>query len=117
MNLRRYNYVALKVCARDPTVRSELAAYNHLDTITTINVGAFLFRDLLDPFRATGSEGQHECLVHEPLGLSMETIKELSPGRKLSEVVLNFFLSHVLHALDFLHTDAEMIHTGIKHFS
>lgn len=111
-------YVALKICEREsPTVRSELAAYNHLDTITTSNVGALLFRHRLDSFKTTGLKGQHECLVHEPLGLCIQTIRELSPGHKLCKDIVKVLLTHVLRALDFLHTDAEMIHTGINHFS
>ena len=96
------------------TVRRELAAYNRLDTITTSNTGSFLVRKLLDSFKAKGIEGEHQCLVHEPLGMSMELLRRLNPERKLPEKVLKVFLVHLLQALDFLHTDAEMIHTGNK---
>ena len=110
---RGHKYVTLKVCEQDsPTIRRELAAYNHLDTITTSNPGALLVRQLLDSFKATGPAGEHQCLVHEPLGMSMETLKQLSPGQKLPENLLKVFLMHLLRALDFLHTDAAMIHAG-----
>ena len=113
--IRGHKYVTLKVCERDcPTVRRELAAYSHLDTITTSNPGGLLVRELLDSFRATGPTGEYHCLVHEPLGMSMETLRQLGPGRKLPENVLKLFLIHLLRALDFLHTDAEMIHAGIS---
>ena len=116
--IRGHKYVTLKVCEQDcPTVRRELAAYSHLNTITTSNLGGSLVRELLDSFRVTGPTGEYQCLVHEPLGMSMETLRQLSPGRKLPENVLKFFLIHLLRALDFLHTDAEMIHAGIKHFT
>lgn len=115
---RGHKYVTLKVCEQDcPAVRRELAAYSHLNTITTSNVGGTLVRELLDSFRATGPAGEYQCLVHEPLGMSMETLRQLSPGRKLPENLLKLFLIHLLRALDFLHTDAEMIHAGIKHLS
>ena len=116
--IRGHKYVTLKVCDQDcPPVRRELAAYSHLDTITTSNLGALLIRELLDTFRATGPAGEYHCLVHEPLGMSMETLRQLSPGRKLPENVLKLFVIHLLRALDFLHTDAGMIHAGIKHFT
>lgn len=36
---RRHKYVALKVCEQDSaTIRRELAAYRHLDTVTTSNI-------------------------------------------------------------------------------
>lgn len=118
LNTRGYKYVTLKVCEQDsPAIRRELAAYSHLDTITTTNPGALLVRDLLDFFKATGPAGEHQCLVHEPLGMSMETLRQLSPGRKIPENLLKVFLIHLLQALDFLHTDAKMIHAGIKHFA
>ena len=108
----------MKVCEQDcSTVRRELAAYSHLDTVTTSNPGGLLVRELLDSFKAKGPAGEYQCLVHEPLGMSMETLRQLSPGRKLPENVLKLFLNHLLRALDFLHTDAEMIHAGIKHSS
>ncbi len=112
---RKHKYVTLKMCEPDsPTTRRELAAYSHLDAIATSNPGALLVRQLLDSFTVTGSAGEHQCLVHEPLGMSMETLRQLSPGQKLPKDLLKVFLIHVSQTLDFLHTDAEMIHTGIK---
>lgn len=54
-NTRGLKYVTLKVCDQDsPTVRCELAAYSHLDTITTSNPGALLVRGLLDSLKLRG---------------------------------------------------------------
>ena len=118
LNTSGHKYITLKVCEQDsPTTGRELAAYNHLDTITTSNPGALLVRELLDSFKATGRAGEHQCLVHEPLGMSMETLRQLSPGRKIPENLLKAFLLHLLQALDFLHTDAKMIPAGIKQFA
>lgn len=118
LNTSGHKYVALKVCEQDsPAIRRELAAYSHLNTITTRKPGVLLVRELLDSFKATGPAGEYQCLVHEPLGMSMETLRQLSPGRKIPENLLRAFLNHLLQALDFLHTDAEMIHAGVKHFA
>lgn len=68
----------------------------------------------LDSFIATGPAGEHQYLIHEPLGMSMETLRQLIPGRKLPEIFLKLFLTHLLQALDFLHKDAQMI-AGMKH--
>ena len=107
--------MTLKICERgSATVRRELGAYNRLSTITTSNPGALLVRELLDSFKTIGVEGEHQCLIHEPLGMSMETLRQLCPGRKLPENLLKAFSKHLLQALDFLHTDAEMIHAGIR---
>ncbi|KAI4144712.1 MAG: hypothetical protein L6R39_004062 [Caloplaca ligustica] len=114
-DLKRHKYVTLKVCEQDsPPVRRELAAYRHLDTITTSKPGALLVRELVDSFKATGPDGEYQCLVHEPLGMSMETLRELLPGQKIPETLLKAFLNHLLLALDFLHTDANMIHADLQ---
>ena len=115
---RKHKYVALKVCEQDSeTIRRELAAYRHLDTLTTSNIGGLLVRELLDSFKATGPAGEYQCLVHEPLGMSMETLRQLSSQGKPRANLLKAFLIHLLQALDFLHTDAEMIHAGNIHFT
>ena len=112
---RGHKYITLKVCEQEsPPVRRELAAYSQLNTITTSNPGALLIRELLDSFKAIGPAGDYQCLVHEPLGMSMETLRELSPGQKLSENLLRVFLVHLLQTLDFLHTDVKMIHAGTQ---
>ena len=110
---RGHEYIILKVCEQDSlTNNRELAAYSHLDTITTSNPGALLVRKLLDSFKATGPGGEHQCLVHEPLGICMETLRQLFPGLKIPESLLKVCLRHLLQALDFLHSDANIIHTG-----
>ena len=101
------------MCEHDsPITRRELTAYNHLAMVTMKKPGALLVRELLDSFKAMGPAGEHQCLVHEPLGMSMETLRQLSPGRTLPEQLLKAFLIHMLQALDFLHTDAKMVHAG-----
>ena len=110
---REHRYVTLKVCELDsPPIRRELDAYRHLDTVTTSKSGALLIRELLDAFKVTGREGEHQCLVHEPLGMSMETLRLTCPGEKLPVNILKPFLIQLLLALDFLHTDAGIVHAG-----
>lgn len=114
-DLTRHKYVAMKVCEQDsPAIRRELAAYRYLDTIKTSSPGALLVRELVDSFKATGPAGEHQCFIHEPLGVSIETLRQLSPGRKLPQDLLKAFLVHLLYALDFIHTDANMIHTDLQ---
>lgn len=45
--------------------------------------------------------------------MSMETLRQLSPGQRLPENLLKAFLRHLLQALDFLHSDAKIVHAGI----
>lgn len=106
-------FVILKVCERDSqSARREVAAYKHLNSIATPHPGAQLLRQLLDSFTLIGSNGQHLCLVHEPLGMSLETFRTLLPGKRLSEDVLKSILKYLLLALDCLHSQGKTIHTG-----
>jgi serine/threonine-protein kinase SRPK3 len=110
---RSHEYVAIKISEKDSTSSArELAAYKHLQTITTAKPGALFLRTLHASFKIQGLEGEHLCLVHEPLGISIETFRSVMPLKRLPEGLLKAVLRHLLQALDCLHSDAKMIHTG-----
>lgn len=44
--------------------------------------------------------------------MSVATFGELMPGGHLSEDVLKAVLKHLLLALDYLHSEGKMVHTG-----
>lgn len=103
----------MKICERESSSsRRELAAYEHLNSITSSSPGATLIRKFHDAFKIPGLDGEHLCLVHEPLGMSMETFRQLMPAKQLSEELLKAVLRHLLQALDYLHSEAQMVHTG-----
>jgi serine/threonine-protein kinase SRPK3 len=113
-----HEYVAIKISERDPTSSArELAACKRLQTITTVKPGALFLRKLHDSFKIQGLEGEHLCLVHEPLRISLETFREVMPLKRLPEKLLKAVLIHLLQALDCLHRDAKMIHTGDLHLN
>ena len=108
----------MKISKKDSTSSArELAAYQHLDSIATANPGAQFVRKLHDSFKIQGLEGEHLCLVHEPLGVSLETFRNVMPTKRLHEGLLKAVLRHLLQALDCLHSDAKMIHTGELHIT
>jgi hypothetical protein len=107
------NYIALKVCERDaPQATRELGIYRHFNMITTSHVGGLLVRTMLDDFEVAGSGGSHQSFVHEPLGMSLSGLRALCPSRKMPEPLLESTLTHIFLALDFLHAEARVIHTG-----
>lgn len=66
----------------------------------------------LDAFSMQGPNGEHHCLVYEPM---LESVRELlyrNPSGRFTEDLLRVFLQILLFALDYLHTDAHLIHTG-----
>ena len=91
----------------------ELVIHKHLSNIGTNHAGKQDIRSVLDAFEVSSPDGhRHTCLIHEPLGTSLRELMEVLPGRSLPEELLKIALRHVLIALDFLHTEAHVIHTG-----
>jgi len=67
---------------------------------------------LLDSFDITAATGNHICMVHKPLGLRISDFQALIPGGKLPQNILKLTLKHVLLALEFLHSECHLAHTG-----
>ncbi|KAJ9649451.1 hypothetical protein H2199_000226 [Coniosporium tulheliwenetii] len=119
-DFRGHRYVALKVYTLTPTsppqVNREVHAYQHLSTIRSSHAGQRFVRDVLDSFDLVHADGgHHHCLVHPPLHITIRDLQRL--GRKstgLPEDVLKGLLQHILPALDFFHTEANVIHCDIK---
>ncbi|PIL26709.1 hypothetical protein GSI_11188 [Ganoderma sinense ZZ0214-1] len=130
-DLVQHRYVTIKVCTRNAIpVKRELAALQHLDSLPkTRHIGRTLVRTLLDQFvltsePAASTDSQSpgtdpdptppqlfQCLVHKPLLMSLFTFRN---GNKLPEDFLKLVLQHVLLALDYLHSEAKLIHTDIN---
>ncbi len=110
---REHEYVALKVfVSRHRQAQNEEKVFRHLRAIKTNHPGAKGIRFLRDQFQLPGKYGPHECLVHEPLGLTLKDIREMSEGEKVSVQLLKPIIKYLFMALDFLHTKAQVVHTG-----
>ncbi|KAL8910112.1 MAG: hypothetical protein Q9171_004573 [Xanthocarpia ochracea] len=68
----------------------------------------------LDTFTLQGPNGEHPCLVHEPMLENLIELLNRNPIHRLTEELLRLLLIQLLTALDYLHTDAHLIHTGIN---
>lgn len=90
----------------------EREVYRHIDSITTSHAGSKCVRMLLDSFDITAATGNHICMVHKPLGLRISDFQALIPGGKLPQNILKLTLKHVLLALEFLHSECHLAHTG-----
>ncbi|KAI0406273.1 serine threonine protein kinase, CMGC group [Xylaria palmicola] len=111
-------HVALKLFVNSESMGKqldrELAIYKRISTSATNHRGRGAVRELLDSFDVTGPDGQHRCLVHPPLWESVLTFLHRNPVRRLPAPVLAFVLHRLFLALDFLHTECQIIHTDIK---
>lgn len=91
---------------------NELAVYERINAVETDHAGKNLIRQLWDYFFLEGPHGRHMCLVHQPLGLSVDQFLYFFPGRVMNLDALKPCLRQVLGIVDFLHTEARVIHTG-----
>lgn len=73
--------------------------------------GRNFVRKLLDHFYIQGPHG-HVCLVHEPLGMSADVLVKMSPGQVMSLDDMKPGIRQLLVALDFLHSECHIVHTG-----
>lgn len=74
--------------------------------------GSLLIRQMLDEFKVDSQNGKFHCIVYSPLAISLKAFRNLFPERALPVDLLKMVLKHLLISLDFLHTEAKVIHTG-----
>ncbi|KAF7548878.1 hypothetical protein G7Z17_g6771 [Cylindrodendrum hubeiense] len=111
-------HVALKLFVHSKSMGEqldhELIMYKRISASSAKHPGRGAVRELLDSFDVPGPDGSHRCLVHPPLWESVLTFLHRNPVRRLPVPVLAFVLRRLFLALDFLHTECQIIHTDIK---
>lgn len=90
----------------------EFKIYEHLAKIESAHTGQSLIRELYDSFEVEGYGGKHRCLIFQPMHMTLLEMMRLNP-RPFDLPLLKMTLRRLLLALDFLHTEADTIHTGI----
>ena len=88
--------------------------YKHLSQLGQSHVGSTYIRGLYDTFDIPISSGLHRCLVHPPMHMSIHALRMRARTGKLSEPLLKQTLICVLQALDFLHSEANVVHSGMS---
>jgi non-specific serine/threonine protein kinase len=89
----------------------ELRIYEHLAKIKSSHPGEALIRELFDSFELEGPSGKHQCLVQQPMHMTVLEMMGLNP-EPFNLPLLKMTLTRILTALDFLHTEANIIHAG-----
>jgi len=106
-------YAALKVYINSSRIHRELPIYSHINNMSSHHAGCMNLRKLLDSFEIDGPNGKHLCLVHEALGMNLEDLRDLVPGREFAPDLVRQSLRDILRALHFLREEAHVIHTGL----
>jgi hypothetical protein len=91
----------------------EAKIYSHLSNIRTSHIGRENVRMLHEAFEMKGPDGHHHCVVHTPLGMNLSEFQDTFPDKRLQADLLKGLVIALLQALDFLHTQADVIHTGM----
>lgn len=113
-NNRDKRTVALKLFTNDRQNREEIKIYNHLGTVKSEHPGRHCLRNALACFSFQGPGGEYQCLVHEPMLENTYQLLTRNPTLRLTEELLRLFLQQLLLGLDYLHTEAHLVHTDIS---
>lgn len=90
----------------------EIDAYQRMSATKSSHRGRKYVRKMLDSFTVEKNGNDHYCLVHQPLWDSLLGFQRRVLNGRLTESLLKLSLQYVLRALDYLHTECHIIHTG-----
>lgn len=81
----------------------------------TKNPGRNNIRQLLDSFEISGPHGRHVVLVLQPAQMSLRDMKLVfRQDGGFDERFVKGAVEELLKALDFLHSEAHIVHTGMS---
>jgi len=110
---RDRRYVALKVYIYSSKSNREVEVLRHLSNINPeSHPGRSVIRTMLDNIEIDGSWGKHQFIVQEPLLTSLLHFQATFNPLRLNKDLIRGVAQQLLLALDFLHTEAHVTHTG-----
>ncbi|RDW61699.1 uncharacterized protein DSM5745_10371 [Aspergillus mulundensis] len=111
-DLEDHRYVTLKIYTRDEDNREEFRVYEQLNKGSSWHPGYAHVREALDLFTISRAGGDHPCLVQKPMWESFMDLLYRNPSHRFTEGLLKAGLKQVFLALDYLHTECKLVHTG-----
>jgi serine/threonine-protein kinase SRPK3 len=109
---RRHSYATLKVFTREGVDPEEFNIYKSLSAGNASHPGRRHVRTALDVFTIPRQGGDHKCLVQKPMWDSFKDLLNRNPDHRFSKELLRAGLSQVLLAMDYLHSECKLVHTG-----
>ncbi len=91
----------------------EIAVSEHLSKVSLEHVGKKRVRRVLESFEITGPNGNHRCLLYQPLGMSWTEFLRLLPENRFEKDLVQYSLQLLLIAVDYLHRSG-VVHTDIS---
>jgi serine/threonine protein kinase len=117
---REHKYVALKIYVHTSRVHRELPIYEAISPILkkTKNPGRNNIRRLLGSFEIDGPDGRHVVLVMQPAQMSLRDFKSVfRKDSGFDEAFVQGAVQELLKALDFVHNESQLVHTGLYSYS
>ncbi|KAF4968321.1 hypothetical protein FSARC_4266 [Fusarium sarcochroum] len=110
-------YAALKITNNTPVkqaaARKELGITKQVFAANTSHPGRQFIRGVLDSFEVEGPDGTHIVLALEPLRQPLSMLAQQDGlTRKVPVQTIKAVLPSILQSLDYLHSEADIIHTG-----
>lgn len=96
--------------SRDTGTRMELEKL--IATKNSSHPGYGFVRPCRGHFEIAHKEKKHTCQIYDPMRETMEFFQRRWPERRMPLVVAKAYIQVLLHALDYLHTECEIVHTG-----
>ena len=63
-------------------------------------------------FEIQSPSGSHLCLAYPPLHFTLRELQDYDSRRRFDETLLRETVRYIIQALDFLHAEAGVVHTG-----
>lgn len=104
--------MSLKVYKRQEANWEEFEVYKRLNQGNSSHQGYGHVRTALGIFTIPRAGGDHYCLVQKPTWESFRDLLHRNPRHRFTEDLLKAGLMQVFLALDYLHTECQLVHTG-----
>ncbi|KAJ5346095.1 hypothetical protein N7452_004099 [Penicillium brevicompactum] len=111
---RGHKYVTLKIYTRGEENEEEFQIYKQLRQGSSWHPGHGHVRKVLDLFKISTSSGDHPCLVQNPTWESFKDLLYRNPNHRYTEDLLKSGFMQIFLALDYIHTECNIVHTDIK---
>jgi serine/threonine protein kinase len=89
----------------------EITINEHLKSNPIKHLGKDIVRRVLDSFEIASPNGNHKCILYQPLGMSFTEYLRLLPQNRFPKDLAQRSVQLLLIALDYLH-QCHIVHTG-----
>ncbi|KAJ5186624.1 hypothetical protein N7449_011388 [Penicillium cf. viridicatum] len=114
-DLEMNDYMTLKIFSHDMLAGEESAFYDKIKQGNQQHLVSDRVRTKIAEFELTRCKiWKHLALLQEPLGESLLDIQNRSVGERLDKLSIQSTIYQVLLALDYMHTEYNLIHGDIK---